>query len=256
MRVPSAALNTPPSIATPKDEKGTLSTAAGKESAKETPFDDGASSIASNNPSNPRESSSQQFAEDAAKPDDAHVKTAEVPLDFMFSQSFPPKFSSVSYPTSSNFPIQEISPPWSGASAYNGSSQMINPAQGHEIDTHSQGETKIKELKKELEKAHDLRKPYRVGSIQPPTSELDSMHYVESWRDRVWRKTKENPLVPIGALATVAALTMGLRAFSSGDAQKSQRMMRYRVLAQGFTLVAFGSGLLYWQHKKNQEKST
>ncbi|CAG7698159.1 unnamed protein product [Allacma fusca] len=51
-------------------------------------------------------------------------------------------------------------------------------------------------------------------------------------------KLRENPFVPIGATATVAALVTGLYHLNTGNTRKSQLMMRARVLAQGFTVVA------------------
>ena len=50
-----------------------------------------------------------------------------------------------------------------------------------------------------------------------------------------------------GALATVTALVMGVNAFQQGDQLKSQRMMRYRIGAQGATLAFF----MYYTFYKN-----
>merc|ERR1711871_978311 len=50
------------------------------------------------------------------------------------------------------------------------------------------------------------------------------------------RKFKEEPLVPLGFLTTAGVLTAGLWTFKQGNnPAKAQRLMRYRVLAQGFT---------------------
>ncbi|XP_044306878.1 HIG1 domain family member 2A, mitochondrial [Varanus komodoensis] len=66
----------------------------------------------------------------------------------------------------------------------------------------------------------------------------------ESFKDRFVRKTRENPLVPIGCLCTAGALTYGLICFSRGNSRQSQRMMRARVLSQGFTVAALLVGVV------------
>ncbi|XP_068202586.1 HIG1 domain family member 2A, mitochondrial-like [Palaemon carinicauda] len=58
------------------------------------------------------------------------------------------------------------------------------------------------------------------------------------------RKFKENPFVPIGCGLTAAALCYGLYSFSKGNTRTSQVMMRYRVAAQGFTVLALMFGIV------------
>ncbi|KAM9103685.1 HIG1 domain family member 2A, mitochondrial isoform X2 [Balaenoptera ricei] len=65
----------------------------------------------------------------------------------------------------------------------------------------------------------------------------------ESFKEKFLRKTRENPMVPIGCLGTAAALTYGLYCFHRGQSQRSQLMMRTRIAAQGFTVVAILMGL-------------
>mmetsp|Transcript_25777 Transcript_25777/g.43008 ORF Transcript_25777/g.43008 Transcript_25777/m.43008 type:complete len:93 (-) Transcript_25777:217-495(-) len=64
----------------------------------------------------------------------------------------------------------------------------------------------------------------------------------ESFGDKALRKCIEEPLVPVGALATTAFLTAGLRAFHSGNKSRSQALMRGRVIAQGVTVAAICMG--------------
>lgn len=52
---------------------------------------------------------------------------------------------------------------------------------------------------------------------------------------RMW---KEQPLVPIGVMTTIGFLLAGLRSMRAGNKAQSQLMMRGRVFAQGFTLIA------------------
>lgn len=46
-----------------------------------------------------------------------------------------------------------------------------------------------------------------------------------------------------GCLATTAALTYGLYSFRKGERKMSQYMMRTRIAAQGFTVMALVIGL-------------
>ncbi|KFO34103.1 HIG1 domain family member 2A, mitochondrial [Fukomys damarensis] len=65
----------------------------------------------------------------------------------------------------------------------------------------------------------------------------------EGFREKFLRKIRENPVVPIGCLGTAAALTYGIYCFHRGHSQRSQLMMRTRIAAQGFTVVAILFGL-------------
>ncbi|XP_066498769.1 HIG1 domain family member 2A, mitochondrial [Hoplias malabaricus] len=65
----------------------------------------------------------------------------------------------------------------------------------------------------------------------------------ESFQEKFIRKTKENPFVPIGCLGTAGALMYGLRAFKHGKTRQSQLLMRTRIFAQGFTVVAIIVGV-------------
>ncbi|XP_065155922.1 HIG1 domain family member 2A [Atheta coriaria] len=72
----------------------------------------------------------------------------------------------------------------------------------------------------------------------------------ETTKERMVRKMKENPLVPIGCLATASALVYGLYCFRRGERRMSQYMMRTRIAAQGFTVVALIAGLGFTASKK------
>jgi len=67
----------------------------------------------------------------------------------------------------------------------------------------------------------------------------------ETFLQKAQRKFTKEPLVPLGTLVTAGVLTAGVRAFSKGNSQLSQKMMRWRVIAQGCTVAAivFGAGL-------------
>ncbi|KAJ6667793.1 hypothetical protein lerEdw1_016114 [Lerista edwardsae] len=69
-------------------------------------------------------------------------------------------------------------------------------------------------------------------------------HAEERSGNKFLRKTRENPLVPIGCLATAGVLTYGLICFKKGNTRQSQMMMRARILAQGFTVAALMVGVV------------
>ncbi|XP_055632207.1 HIG1 domain family member 2A, mitochondrial [Toxorhynchites rutilus septentrionalis] len=79
---------------------------------------------------------------------------------------------------------------------------------------------------------------------------------VETAKEKLIRKVKDNPLVPIGCAATLGALCFGLWSFRQGRSRMSQYMMRARILAQGFTVVALvvGVGLTYGKTADGNKK--
>lgn len=102
--------------------------------------------------------------------------------------------------------------------------------------------------------------------------EMDDGPHEETQKEKLLRKMKSNPFVPIGrfiellnpkfgglflpifninsflfhlkgCLATTAALSVGLWSMKKGDRQLSQKMMRARIVAQGFTVIALLVGV-------------
>ncbi|KAJ1445307.1 hypoxia induced protein conserved region-domain-containing protein [Pelagophyceae sp. CCMP2097] len=65
----------------------------------------------------------------------------------------------------------------------------------------------------------------------------------EFWA-RFSEKAKEDPMVPIGCIATATCLVAGLYSFSQGQAALSQKLMRARVAAQGATVAVMIVGAL------------
>ncbi|GBC03575.1 hypothetical protein RclHR1_00520027 [Rhizophagus clarus] len=89
-------------------------------------------------------------------------------------------------------------------------------------------------------------------SSNTPTPQF---HY-ETLNKRIIRKLKEQPLISLGMFATVFALTGATIGFYRGDSKTMQRFLRFRVAAQGFTVVVLAGVPLYYQIdryiKKNQ----
>ncbi|CAM6122997.1 unnamed protein product [Calypogeia fissa] len=78
-----------------------------------------------------------------------------------------------------------------------------------------------------------------MGSI-PPLGAMENEDMFENKKDH------RSALVPIGAFATAAVLIAGLYSFKQGKSQRSQLLMRARVLMQGAT-VALMVGTVYHQ---------
>mmetsp|Transcript_21788 Transcript_21788/g.19849 ORF Transcript_21788/g.19849 Transcript_21788/m.19849 type:complete len:99 (+) Transcript_21788:91-387(+) len=80
----------------------------------------------------------------------------------------------------------------------------------------------------------------------------------ENAYEKAIRKLKNEPLIPLGALATVGFLVNGLRNLYTGNQKQSQLMMRYRVAAQLFTIVVVAVsaqyGLKVHDRPKNMEE--
>ncbi|CAF0842743.1 unnamed protein product [Rotaria sordida] len=81
---------------------------------------------------------------------------------------------------------------------------------------------------------------------ESPEKQREFQRYKEiTFAQKASEKAKQNPLIPIGLLTTVGALTLGLRAVSRGDKWQSQMMMRARIGAQGFTILAVLASIMY-----------
>ncbi|EPQ51828.1 hypothetical protein GLOTRDRAFT_65416 [Gloeophyllum trabeum ATCC 11539] len=77
----------------------------------------------------------------------------------------------------------------------------------------------------------------------------------ESFRDKAIRKFKEEPLVPIGTLATCVALTMATVKMRSGQPKSFNNWLRVRIIAQGLTIAAVVAGsYAYGRTQKQQEE--
>ncbi|XP_078267668.1 HIG1 domain family member 2A, mitochondrial [Rhinoraja longicauda] len=99
-----------------------------------------------------------------------------------------------------------------------------------------------------LASALDLSKPPAIEGFIPLPK-----HREEGFQDKLIRKTKENPFVPIGMLGTAGALTYGLIAFKQGKTRQSQLLMRTRIFAQGFTVFAILLGVVAAAMKRKEK---
>ncbi|CAI8510568.1 unnamed protein product [Pichia kudriavzevii] len=74
--------------------------------------------------------------------------------------------------------------------------------------------------------------------------------------EKIWYRSKQQPLVPLGCLATTAAVIMAAKGVRTGNAPKAQFWFRWRVGLQGLTLVALVFGSLYYDQRIAGAKKT
>merc|ERR1712192_363577 len=71
----------------------------------------------------------------------------------------------------------------------------------------------------------------------------------EAPSEKLVRKFKENPFLPIGCGATTFFLVNGLFKFGRKDSEGRRKMMRGRIVAQGFTIMALLTGIVVSMRK-------
>mmetsp|Transcript_8300 Transcript_8300/g.7834 ORF Transcript_8300/g.7834 Transcript_8300/m.7834 type:complete len:132 (-) Transcript_8300:46-441(-) len=79
-------------------------------------------------------------------------------------------------------------------------------------------------------------------SVSSQAEELPPMPRLirsETIDEKLYRKLKSEPLIPIGCLTTAYFLGSGIKSFYNRDTMRSQHMMRSRVVAQFATLMIF-----------------
>ncbi|KAF4636194.1 hypothetical protein G7Y89_g1898 [Cudoniella acicularis] len=88
----------------------------------------------------------------------------------------------------------------------------------------------------------------------PSSFDGNTDFYEENRWQKLSRRLKEEPLIPLGCVLTCAALLGASRSIRAGDHNKTNRMFRARILAQGFTLVAMVAGSIYWDSDRKKRK--
>jgi len=88
----------------------------------------------------------------------------------------------------------------------------------------------------------------------PSSFDGNSDFYEENRWQKFSRRLKEEPLIPLGCVLTCWALLGATRSIRSGDHNRTNRMFRARIYAQGFTIVAMVAGSMYWQKDRDKRK--
>ena len=94
-------------------------------------------------------------------------------------------------------------------------------------------------------------------SCQPRTNPhpLRSEFWEESRSAKLFRKLRQEPLVPLGLGLTCYALFGATRSIRRGDKEATNRYFRARVYAQAFTLICVCAGALYWKEDREKRKT-
>ncbi|KAJ9655526.1 Respiratory supercomplex factor 1, mitochondrial [Neophaeococcomyces mojaviensis] len=100
------------------------------------------------------------------------------------------------------------------------------------------------------------REPVPLSAGEIPSSFDDNPEFFEEGRaSKLWRKLRQEPLIPLGGLATCYALYMATKSIRAGDHHQTNRMFRARIYAQGFTLVAIVAGSIFYQDERLKRRT-
>lgn len=87
-----------------------------------------------------------------------------------------------------------------------------------------------------------------------PSSFDDTEFFEESRATKLWRKIRQEPLIPLGCLATCYALYQASKSIRQGNPYQTNKMFRARIYAQGFTLVAIVAGSIFYKDERMKRK--
>ncbi|CCG82361.1 Altered inheritance of mitochondria protein 31, mitochondrial [Taphrina deformans PYCC 5710] len=88
----------------------------------------------------------------------------------------------------------------------------------------------------------------------PPSSKTEQQVSDESSYERATRKIREEPLVPVGILATCVTLFGASVALRRGNQGSANKFFRWRIYAQGFTVAAMVAGSVYYGDTRVEAK--
>ncbi|KAH9868789.1 Respiratory supercomplex factor 1, mitochondrial [Plenodomus biglobosus] len=99
------------------------------------------------------------------------------------------------------------------------------------------------------------------GNFGPPNSaplpssfDENADFYNENTIDKIWRRLREEPLVPFGCGLTVWAIVGATRSMRKGDHKATNLYFRRRLYAQAFTIAVLVAGNMYWQKDRLKRK--
>ncbi|KAI8938724.1 Respiratory supercomplex factor 1, mitochondrial [Plenodomus lindquistii] len=99
------------------------------------------------------------------------------------------------------------------------------------------------------------------GNFGPPNSaplpssfDENADFYNENTLDKIWRRLREEPLVPLGCGLTVWAIIGATRSMRKGDHKATNLYFRRRLYAQAFTIAVLVAGNMYWQKDRLKRK--
>ncbi|KAH3972378.1 respiratory supercomplex factor 1 [Parastagonospora nodorum] len=100
-----------------------------------------------------------------------------------------------------------------------------------------------------------------MAGMGPPNSEPlpssfdeNADFYNENTIDKIWRRFREEPLIPFGCGLTAWAIVGASRSMRKGDHKMTNLYFRRRLYAQSFTIAVLVIGNLYWQKDRVKRK--
>ncbi|KAF2438658.1 mitochondrial hypoxia responsive domain-containing protein [Karstenula rhodostoma CBS 690.94] len=88
----------------------------------------------------------------------------------------------------------------------------------------------------------------------PSSFDENEDFYNENRLDKIWRRLREEPLVPFGCALTVWAIVGATRSMRKGDHKMTNLFFRRRLYAQAFTIAVLVAGNAYWQKDRAKRK--
>ncbi|KAF2729159.1 altered inheritance of mitochondria protein 31, mitochondrial [Polyplosphaeria fusca] len=85
------------------------------------------------------------------------------------------------------------------------------------------------------------------GAPFPSSFDGNEDFYNESIPGKLWRRFREEPLIPLGCGLTVWAIVGASRSMRRGDSKMTNLYFRRRLYAQAFTIAVLCAGNIYWQ---------
>ncbi|KAF1842249.1 altered inheritance of mitochondria protein 31, mitochondrial [Cucurbitaria berberidis CBS 394.84] len=88
----------------------------------------------------------------------------------------------------------------------------------------------------------------------PSSFDENADFYNENTLDKIWRRLREEPLIPFGCGLTVWAIVGATRSMRKGDHKMTNVYFRRRLYAQAFTIAVLVVGNVYWQKDRMKRK--
>ncbi|KAF2476730.1 mitochondrial hypoxia responsive domain-containing protein [Lindgomyces ingoldianus] len=88
----------------------------------------------------------------------------------------------------------------------------------------------------------------------PSSFDEDTEFYDESRAGKIWRRFREEPLIPLGCGLTVWAIVGATRSMKRGNHKMTNLYFRRRLYAQAFTIAVLVAGNMYWQKDRVKRK--
>lgn len=103
---------------------------------------------------------------------------------------------------------------------------------------------------------HNLRATMVSPNSAPLPSSFDENadFYNENIPEKIWRRFREEPLIPLGCGLTVWAIVGATRSMRKGDHKMTNLYFRRRLYAQAFTIAVLVAGNMYWQKDRSKRK--